>query len=252
MLHYILYGKTTINYSLYKQDRKDVRIVVDLVNGVVVYAPIEATEEQLKNVLSDKARWIHEKIQDLNEVKIDVSPKEFVSGEKLPYLGRHYRLKVHRGDKESATIGFKQGKFIAIVPTNWNQHTIQISLENELIAWYRKHGLKKVQERAAYYEHLLGVEANSIQLRTQHKRWGTCTPEGNIYLNWRIVMAPVHVIDYIIVHELAHLRIPEHNQNFWKLVRSILPNYEQDKEWLRIHGMELYCIAQEKDMTHIF
>ena len=84
----------------------------------------------------------------------------------------------------------------------------------------------------------------SLGLNT--KRWGTCTPEGNIYLNWRIVMAPVQVIDYIIVHELAHLRIPEHNQEFCNLVKSILPHYEEDKEWLRIHGMELYCVGQEK------
>ena len=243
---YIKYGNTEIHYALYKQDRKDVRIVVDLVNGVVIYAPEEKSDKKIHDILSSKARWIHEKTQELDQVKIDVSPKEFVSGEKLPYLGRQYRLKVHRESQKSATIGFKQGKFIAVVPINWNQEKVQTTLEDNLITWYRKHGLKKIQERAAYYEHLLGVEAKSIQLKTQHKRWGTCTPDGNIYLNWRIVMAPVRVIDYIIVHELAHLRIPEHNQDFWNLVRSILPHYEEDKEWLRIHGMKLYCVGQEK------
>src|SRR5699024_2171583 len=121
---YIKYGNTNIHYSLYKQDRKDVRIVVDLVNGVVVYAPNETTDDKIHNVLSDKARWIHEKKQELNEVKIDVSSKEFVSGEKLPYLGRHYRLKVHREDIKGSTIGFKQGKFIATVPKCWEQEKV--------------------------------------------------------------------------------------------------------------------------------
>lgn len=245
-MSYIKYGNTDIYYSLYRQERKDVRIVIDLVNGVVVYTPKKTPDEKIHNLLSSKTRWIYNKIQELGEVKINVAPKEFVSGEKLPYLGRQYRLKVHREAVDQSSFGFKQGRFIATVPSNWGQEKVQDILEESLIEWYRKHGLKKIKERTAYYEHLLGVNAKAIQLRTQHKRWGTCTPEGNIYLNWRIVMAPVQVIDYIIVHELAHLRIPEHNQEFWNLVKSILPHYEEDKEWLRIHGMELYCVGQEK------
>lgn len=245
-MSHIKYGNTDIYYSLYKQERKDVRIVVDLVNGVVVYTPKKTSDKKIYDLLSSKARWIYDKIQELGEVKINVAPKEFVSGEKLPYLGRQYRLKVHRDAVDQSSFGFNQGRFIATVPSNWKQEKVQATLEESLIEWYRNRGLRKVEERATYYEHLLGVESTSIQLRTQHKRWGTCTPEGNIYLNWRIVMAPVRVIDYIIVHELAHLRIPEHNQDFWNLVRSILPHYEEDKEWLRIHGMELYCVGQEK------
>lgn len=245
-MSYIKYGNTDIYYSLYRQERKDVRIVIDLVNGVVVYTPKKTPDEKIHDLLSSKTRWIYDKIQELGEVKINVASKEFVSGEKLPYLGRQYRLKVHREAVDQSSFGFKQGRFIATVPSNWGQEKVQDILEESLIEWYRKHGLKKIKERTAYYEHLLGVNAKAIQLRTQHKRWGTCTPEGNIYLNWRIVMAPIRVIDYIIVHELAHLRISEHNQDFWNLVRSILPHYEEDKEWLRIHGMELYCVGQEK------
>jgi|SRR5699024_7335318 len=242
---YIKYGNTNIHYSLYKQDRKDVRIVVDLVNGVVVYAPDKISDKKIQDILSSKVKWIYEKVEELDEVQINVSPKEFVSGEKLPYLGRHYRLKVHREAIDQSSFSFRQGRFIASVPSNWEQEKVQTTLEESLIKWYRQRGLEKIKERVTYYEHLLGVKPKSIQLRTQHKRWGTCTPEGNIYLNWRIVMAPVRVIDYIIVHELAHLRIPEHNQEFWNLVKSILPQYEEYKEWLRVYGMELYCIAGE-------
>lgn len=144
----IQYGNTKIHYSIYKQDRKDVRIVVDLVNGVVVYTPFEISDAKTHDILSSKARWIHEKIQELDEVKTKVLPKEFVSGEKLPYLGRHYRLKVHRENQKNATIDFKQGKFIAIVPASWEQEKVQTTLENNLISWYRKHGLKKIHERA--------------------------------------------------------------------------------------------------------
>lgn len=245
-MNYIDFGNTKLYYSLYEQERNDVKISVDLVSGVMVYTPKEANKVTVHNIIQSKAKWIYEKVEHLNEVKVNVTPKEFVSGEKLPYLGRQYRLKVYREAIDSFTFNFSQGKFIASVPSNWAQERVQTTLEDSLIAWYRSKGIKKIHERARYYENLLGVDAKSIQLKTQHKRWGTCTPEGNIYLNWRIVMAPMQVINYVIVHELTHLRIPEHNQAFWNLVKSILPQYEESKEWLRVYGMKLYCVGQEK------
>ena len=101
---------------------------------------------------------------------------------------------------------------------------VQYHLEQKLITWYRTHGLKKVNERVRKYQFVLGVEAHSVQLKTQHKRWGSCTPTGDIYVNWRIVMAPVHVMDYIIVHELSHLLVPEHNDRLvgYKRGRSFM------------------------------
>lgn len=241
-MHSINYGTSKINYVLHKQDRRDVKITVDLVDGVVVYAPVTLTEDKVKHLISQKARWISAKLAELDEVQTNVQPKEFVSGEKLPYLGRKYRLKVHREPVDKASIGLKQGKFKAVVPKNWPQDKVQTVLESQLIEWYRYHGLKKITERSSHYENLLGVTPTSINLRTQHKRWGTCTPKGHIYLNWRLVMAPIRVIDYVIVHELAHLLERDHNKQFWNLVKSILPNYEQQKEWLRVNGTELYCI----------
>ncbi|PSL42991.1 hypothetical protein B0H94_11274 [Salsuginibacillus halophilus] len=238
------YGTTEIQYCCFVQsERKDIKIAVDLVNGVVVYTPDHVAEDQLNQVLHQKAPWITQKLEELNEVQTAVAPKEFVSGEKLPYLGRHYRLKVLKEPVQRASIQLKQGRFIAEVPQTWTQNQIEEALESKLITWYRHHGCKKVQARANYYQSLLGVTAQSLQLKTQDKRWGTCTSNGDIYINWRIVMAPMHVVDYVIVHELAHLLVPEHSEKFWQLVKSILPEYETSKEWLRVHGMELHSIG---------
>ncbi|WP_026702266.1 M48 family metallopeptidase [Salibacterium aidingense] len=239
----INYGKTDIHYCHYVQNRKDIKINVDLVNGVVVYTPDDIDQNKLDQILLQKAPWITQKLDELNEVNTSIEPKEFVSGEKLPYLGRHYRLKVWKEPVQYASIQLKQGRFTAVVPQGWTQDRIQQELEHKLIEWYRQYGHKKVLERAHYYETLLGVEPQSLQLRTQFKRWGSCTPKGDIYLNWRIVMAPIHVVDYVIVHELAHLIVPEHSKKFWHLVKSILPAYETSKEWLRVHGVELHNIG---------
>jgi predicted metal-dependent hydrolase len=245
MMPQISYGTTTIHYYLYKQTRNDVKITVNLINGVVIYTPENLNEEKLSQIIKQKAPWISQKIQELNEIKTAVQPKEFVSGEKLPYLGRHYRLKVYKEAISHASFQFKHGRFIATVPWAWAQEQMQQHLEQKLIAWYHKHGLKKVIDRTNEYQSILGVEPRTLQLKTQHKRWGTCTPNGDIYLNWRIVMAPIRVIDYIIVHELAHLIVPEHNDKFWRIVRTTLPHYNEAKEWLRVHGVELHCINSE-------
>lgn len=239
----INYGTTTIHYYQYKEPRNDVKISVNLINGVEIYTPENIDDAKLNQIATQKAPWISKKLQELNEVHTTVQSKEFVSGEKLPYLGRHYRLKVHKEAIPKASFQFKQGRFIASVPRVWSQDQIQEHLEQKLIHWYRDHGFKKINERAKEYQSMLGVEPRSLQLKTQHKRWGTCTPNGDIYLNWRIVMAPVRVIDYIIVHELAHLIVPQHNDNFWRIVRTTLPHYMEAKEWLRVHGVELHCIC---------
>jgi len=241
-MNFIKYGHTKIYYTMYKQERRDIKITVDLVNGVLIYVAKDTPENEIEDILKKRAKWIYDKQQSLNEVQTEVVKKEFVSGEKFEYLGRSYRLKVHREAIPDSTLKFKQGKFIAEVPHYWPQIDVEAKLKEALIMWYRNYGIKKIHERAQYFEKIMGTEAHSIQLRTQHKRWGTCTPEGNIYLNWRIVMAPMRVIDYIIVHELAHLRIPEHNEKFWQLIKSILPKYEESKEWLRVNGTTLYAI----------
>ncbi|MBP1970073.1 putative metal-dependent hydrolase [Virgibacillus natechei] len=145
-----------------------------------------------------------------------------------------------------ANLVFYQGRFIATVPQNWSQKQVQDTLEKQLIRWYRKQGVKKLQQRTTYYQSLLNVQPKSINLRTQHKRRGTCTPDGDIYINWRLIMAPSNVFDYVIVHELTHLIIQDHSVEFWKLVKFILPDYEYRKEWLRVNGLSL---QHQKEQT---
>src|SRR5699024_11317543 len=102
-MNYIDFGNTKLYYFLYEQDRKDVKISVDLVSGVIVYIPTGSNLDTVHNIIQSKAKWIYEKVEHLNEVKVNVTPKEFVSGEKLPYLGRQYRLKVYREAIDSFT-----------------------------------------------------------------------------------------------------------------------------------------------------
>lgn len=237
------YGTTKIDYTLYSEQRTDIKILVSLENGVEVYAPSKLDPVKLNSLLKKKAAWIYRKLQSINEIKVNIQPLEMVSGEKIPYLGRRYRLKVHRRPVKEADFTFYQGRFIAIVPESWAYDRVQIILEDKLITWYRKQAEKKLKQRLTHYQTLFQTYPTSARIRTQHKRWGSCTPDGHIYINWRLIMAPLKVFDYVLVHELAHLTVPDHSPAFWDLVKMVMPDYEVRREWLRVNGMGLHCIG---------
>lgn len=119
---YINYGHTKMYYSLYRQNRKDIKVVIDLISKIVVFVPKTMSEDKIHQALSNKDQWIYTKVQELNEIQSNVSPKEFVSGEKLTYLGRQYRLKVYREAVDKTSFAFRQGRFVAVVQS----HTLYI------------------------------------------------------------------------------------------------------------------------------
>ncbi|PJN50191.1 hypothetical protein PAEVO_52350 [Paenibacillus sp. GM2FR] len=232
------YGNTLIEYTLeFKHDAKDIIISVDWMDGVRVIAPPSVDDIKLQEVLQKKSPWLMSKWFDFDEIDLPPSPKEYVSGEKFLYLGRAYRLKVQKEAKESRTsLLFQKGRFIATVPTNTAQGEVSEQLRSLFINWYVLHGQAKLHERLKIYVPKMGVSPSKLLLKDQNMRWGSCTSDQSIYINWRIMMAPMKVIDYVLVHEMGHLRYPNHSSDFWQFVRSILPDYDERKEWLRIHG----------------
>jgi predicted metal-dependent hydrolase len=235
------YGNTIIDYTLeYQENKKDITISVEWMEGVTVIAPPDISDEDLEGVLYKKAPWILEKWYRFEEISQTPSPKEFVSGEKFSYLGRHYRLKVNKSaDTQTPSLSFQHGRFIADIPSGFTDTERREHLYKLFKHWYIRNGQSRIKERIKIYCPRLGVTPAKFELKDQKMRWGSCTNEGAIYVNWRIVMAPMSVIDYVVVHELAHLIHPNHSADYWQVVRSIMPDYEQRKEWLRINGPKL-------------
>lgn len=232
------YGNTTIEFTLeYSPATKDIIISVDLIDGVKVIAPPLVSDKNLQEVLQKKSPWIMSKWFEFEEIVELPSPKEYVSGEKFNYIGRGYRLKIQKGTKVSqSSLLFQQGRFIATVSPQLTNAEIAERLRPLFIEWYMKHGQAKLNERLSIYTSKMGVFPSKLQLRDQKMRWGSCAADKSIYINWRIMMAPMKVIDYVLVHEMGHLKYPNHSADFWQFVRSILPDYDERKEWLRING----------------
>lgn len=238
----ITIGNTVVKYDVIKSDRKTLGIQVDPQKGVIVRSPKKVSEDKIQEVVKNKSKWILEKLDRVNEIKSKPAAKEFMSGEKLPYLGRRYRLKVKDiEDYKGVAVKFYQGKFIIKINSNLNnkEQKRRETIRNELIKWYREHAQEKIKERVNKYKEQIGVEPNNIKVKKQKKRWGSCSNKGNLNFNWKIIMAPMSVVDYIVIHELTHLKYSNHSKGFWKLIEAIIPNYKEKQEWLRINGPTL-------------
>jgi predicted metal-dependent hydrolase len=234
------YGNTSIEYLLIqKSSKKDVTIAVDWATGVSVIAPENIEENRLNLVLRRKAPWILRKLAGFREIYPQSTHHEFISGEKFPYLGRQYRLKVMAGDSSDASLIFHNGRFIATAPqmssSTWREEHLRQAFRD----WYITHGTIKVQKRLKLFAPRLGVRPTKVVIKDQQARWGSCTKNGTINVNWRILMAPMRIVDYVIVHELGHMIHADHSSEFWAVVSSVMPDYDERKEWLRVHGLAL-------------
>ncbi|MGR3777363.1 M48 family metallopeptidase [Bacillus paramycoides] len=193
------YGTTAIEYDIeYAADKKDVSIIVEWMECIRLIAPTGITNKQVEEIVRKKAPILKE----VNEITEPPFPKEFVSGEKFAYLGRNYQLKVYREEGlQKAQLNFVRGKFIATVPYGMDEYEKKQQLMELFKTWYLERSKVKLQSRLKLYCAKMGVIPNDLQLKEQRMRWGTCTSEGNIYLNWRIIMSPMPIVDYILVHE---------------------------------------------------
>ncbi len=220
-----------LNYQIIYSKRKKLGITVERDRSIVVRAPLGFSEQQIQAVLENKKLWLYEKTHHVQKYADEIHPpgKELVSGESMLYLGRNYRLQVFEAEIES--ISFKQ-KFI-IHKTNHTQ-------ANELFkTWYMAKAKQKISPRVELHAKNLGLRYNAVKIAELKYRWGSCTPNDNLIFNWRLIKAPMFVIDYIIVHELAHLIESNHSQYFWRIVKINAPEYEKAKVWLKEHGQLL-------------
>lgn len=240
-MYSIQFGNDTIPYTIkWSEQRKTVSISVDA-TGVLVTAPTNTSTEKIKEIVYQKAKWIRAQQYHFNEMIDDNYQRSFLSGEKLPYLGRQYRLKVmKRANISKPSFKFQQGTFLAMLPeqiTEEQHRNILLPLYEQ---WIKQKGEAFVRNRITRFTIKLQQEPTAIKIKDQQQRWGSCTANGQLLINWRILLAPVSVIDYVISHELAHLKYMDHSKAFWDTLKMIYPEYEEKKEWLRVNGTTLY------------
>ncbi|MBK7052381.1 MAG: M48 family metallopeptidase [Rhodoferax sp.] len=211
--------------------RKNLTITVERDRSVVVLAPVGATDEAIDRVVQSKREWLFEKLQHAPKYqgRPHAPGKEVVSGESALYLGREYRMTL-TSTPEGGVV-FDRAFFI---PQGDRLQTRQAFRD-----WYGQQAKEIILPRLARYAAELGVKVAEAAIVDNRLRWGSCTTKNNIRLNWRLIKAPMSVIDYVIVHELAHLLEANHTPDFWNIVRAKVPGAEKSKAWLKAHGQLL-------------
>ncbi len=227
--HVIQFGNRQITYRLHRGARKRMRIVVNPELMVNVYAPLFAEDERIREALRKKAPWIVRMLDKQETYHPLPTPKRYVSGETFVYLGRQYRLKVADGCRQPAKL---RGRFLRVWVDDKNNTE---KIRKEINAWYRERArevfgryLGKCFEIASCH----GVPEPLLSIRVMRRRWGSCSPAGRITLNLNLVKVPVHCIEYVIMHELCHLKCHNHSKAFYSLLTRCQPDWRKRKEAL--------------------
>lgn len=212
----------TVEYDVrWSSDATKPRIDVDIC-GVTVVVP-DAADVQPTEFLRENAAWVVEKQRDFERHRERIPDRTFEAGETFPLLGTERELVIEPARSHTIT-----DDEIRLRKSTVEQSTVKQVLENV----YRREARDHFTDRASHYAELIDVEYDQIQVRNQRTRWGSCSTTGTISLNWRLMLAPSEIVDYVIIHELAHLRETNHDEEFWLLVAEYDPEYESHSAWL--------------------
>ncbi|MCK4505976.1 MAG: M48 family metallopeptidase [Candidatus Aegiribacteria sp.] len=222
-------GERVIPYTLYRTDRKHLKIVVSPDLSVSVYAPVKAKESLIAKLVQKKAAWIARKLDLVETFHPLPSPKKYVSGETFVYLGRQYRLKVEQGKNRSAKL---RGRYLLVQVKDIESHKESRQITD---SWYRNHAKeifnRYLQKNLAVGERH-GIPKPILSIRKMKTRWGSCSSAGRITLNTELVKMPVHCIEYVIMHELCHMLHYNHGSKFYSLLTRCQPDWKARKEVL--------------------
>jgi len=224
----VQYGTTSIAYTIErKKSLKNSYINVDR-EGVVVRTNEETSERELEQYVINKASWIVEQLKGY-KAQSDV---EIVTGARLYYLGKSYYVEVLACDVDRVYVTFIHSKFKIQVPFNCNQ----VSIHKAIDVFFKERAVKKITPLVKKHSKLMKVQPEHISFRKAEKRWGSCSPTNRISFNYHLMKLSTSLIEYVVIHELCHIRYKNHSKEFWSEIKRYLPDYKTKEE--KIKGFE--------------
>lgn len=239
-MEYVSYNGIQIPYQVVKSNRKTISIRINY-EGVIVHAPKRLSNAKIADLIQKKAHWICEKHRELSAAKLQMPKIEYCDGSQFSYRGRKLTLKLYQVNERTPKKGegnvWLEEDELRVVCEDHSPEVIKGLLEE----WYRQAARLRFESRVHYFtlQYDFGKEVNRIFIKDQKSRWGSCSSKCNLNFNYRLIMAPDEVLDYVVVHELCHLKHMNHSREFWEAVEQIQPEYNQYREWLRKNGNTL-------------
>jgi predicted metal-dependent hydrolase len=222
-----LLGQNLHYTVLYQKKRKTIKIKFVNPSLIEITAPLGYPLKSVEELLQAKTSWLLKQLDKLAAIANNPVNKELTDGAKILYLGETKTLKITLGQTNSVVLRAN---------TIEAQLSTDAALSKVLLDWYVKNAETTLAEKTKHWAPIIGVQPRRLTIRDQKTRWGSCSTSGNINFNWRIIMAPETIIDYLVVHELCHLKHPNHSLAFWQLVSQFIPDYKARRHWLRENG----------------
>jgi len=221
-----------VEYRIVRRPRrKTAAIVIRPDNSVEVLAPPRMPVSLIEHFVQSKQPWIQKKLSFNREHHSPHIAKQFVHGEPFQLLGKAYTLELLTGKR---SVAIKNDLLLVS-----HAHPGQETTRRQLSRWYRQQAEAHFKDRCGIFAERIGRQARSVGVKGYKSRWGSCHIDGRVYFNWRLIMAPAQVIDYVVVHELCHLIHHNHSKAYWQLVEEIMPEFRSPKAWLKLHGHSL-------------
>jgi predicted metal-dependent hydrolase len=208
--------------QIIRSKRKTIALVVTSDAKLIIRSPEKTPIECLNWLVEKKKGWIHKKKELAVRNRYKHAKKRFVDGEGFMYLSRWRKLAISDTAEKIRLMGntlYFPAKSLKIA-------------DRAMQEWYKHQAGEVIRKRVAWFAELHGLDYKSIRLTDAKKRWGSCGPTNSLNFSWRLVMAPMEMIDYVVVHELCHTVEKNHTKNYWVMVKTIIPDYRKRKEWL--------------------
>lgn len=222
-------GDETLDIHIIWKKRKTIGIYVDAYGNVEVRAMKDAPEADIDKMVKAKWSWIQKHVKEQTEKTKGFKEKTYEEGEEFLFLGREYPIKViENRDSNMEAIEFAGSELIIRTMENDNE-----KLKKMMTRFYKQQCKKYVEKRIRLYQPQFKVKPRGIKISSNKKHWGTCNSQREMTFNWKLVMAPIEVLDYVVIHEMCHMLHMNHDRSFWRLVGKIMPDYERQESWLR-------------------
>ena len=226
-----LFG-SDINIDIHRTLKlKSISIKVDK-DSIKLNVPFFLSNKKIDELLNKKLNWIIKQLH-LQSNTHPLIKKIYLNGEKFKYLGKSYKLHIIKGTKYAIRI---ENDLLIVVVKNIKD---TVKIKRIIKKWFHEKSASYLKENTSYYSKKNNLNVNSVKVREYKARWGSCSINADISFNWRLIMAPPHIIEYVIIHELMHIKEYNHSSRFWDLVKSQYPNIKDAKKWLIYNGNTL-------------
>ena len=205
-------------------------------HGVKARAPMRIRHSAIVEFVTAKQQWIEQHLSALPAIKPEL---KLENGAELLLAGSSFNLFVVHGSSKPVYLSANS----IVVPVKQSHLALEKTLNSKLTRWYKSVAYEELEEKVSFFSRLMDIphsKSLSINVRDYKRRWGSCDSNGGLSFNWRIVQAPIEVLDYVVIHELAHCHEFNHSKRFWKIVAEQMPDWKQRQQWLHIYGAELY------------